>query len=452
MERKTPRIKTNYALDLIPDNTKTSLTPQTIDISEGGLSFEVYELIQGSKPILTKLKLQSYEIETYIEPVWNKYFEEKDRYLYGVKFSSLTEEQKTNLRKTLWSHTEYILENTKKIMELIDQRAELFKKQIAEFFIQETGTLIQDYIQLESNGNHLSLVRIPAKLDELVEKGKIIETKINDKIIAKEIKRTFRDMLGGWIYQSQIMKHALEKPYGYPGDYKLLEIIYDNQELAQGIAKHFDRYFLDNAYAIAVRNRKDLMREILKNFIQERITQREIKTLNIACGGARELRDLFIENIHYQGRLEITCLDFDQEALTYAEKTLQPFTNQAAFHFVKEDVIKLVNHPEKKNLYQDQDLVYSIGLADYLPDRILKKLIHFSWEITKPGGELIIAFKDEEKDKHGPLPPDWYCNWTFVPRTKAKVMDLIESCNLNSSSQIVWEPSGIIFYVILTKP
>ena len=80
------------------------------------------------------------------------------------------------------------------------------------------------------------------------------------------MKLHFRKSIEPWFSQSFLMSRGLNKPNGHPGDYETLEAIYDNKPISSGIGEYLDRYFLNAPLAVAVRNRKDRMRDILFDF------------------------------------------------------------------------------------------------------------------------------------------------------------------------------------------
>ena len=45
----------------------------------------------------------------------------------------------------------------------------------------------------------------------------------------------------------------------------------------------------------------------------------------------------------------------------------------------------------------DEDVIYSVGYFDYLPDDFLAKLLHSLHQLLNPGGKLIAAFKDASR-------------------------------------------------------
>ena len=96
-------------------------------------------------------------------------------------------------------------------------------------------------------------------------------------------------------------------------------------------------------------------------------------------------------------------------------------------------------------------MVYSIGIVDYLNDILLKKVIAHSYKKLKPGGKLILAYKDI--DAHRPIELNWYVDWNFVPRNENEFIQLIKNTigEEKISIAVEREHSGIIFFAIVTK-
>lgn len=232
----------------------------------------------------------------------------------------------------------------------------------------------------------------------------------------------------------------------------MLEIVYDNKTISEDndIGRYFDNNFLKSDYAVAVRIRKDRLRELLKDFIND-TNLKDINILNIACGSCREVREL-LPLIKTQARINFTCLDWDKEALKFSQDTLDAAAQKnITFKFVKEDVLKIARNEPCVQSLDKPNLIYSIGLIDYLPDRALKDLIHTLYGILQKDGKLILTHKNKEK-VFPTFSPDWFCNWRFVPRNKKEVLQLFHDSGIGESS-ILSESDEFehIHYFIVTK-
>lgn len=293
---------------------------------------------------------------------------------------------------------------------------------------------------------------IQSKLNESINiilgKALKLEYLINDKLPLKYIKRYFREQIGFSSYQSILVQKAFKKPRGYPGDFELLELIYNNKPVSNNIGLYWDSFFLNDGLAKAVRDRKDKTVEFLKDYIQKNISKKKIRLLNLACGSSRELRELF-ENLHPKRKelLEFSCLDQEEDALKYSKSKLDVFNIKISY--IKENILDLIKNKSSCNL-KDQDIVYSIGLTDYLPDRILGKFLSHGYGLLTNGGKLFIAHKDHMV--YNPIVQDWFCNWTFYPRTENQLLHIVNSfCDTRKALKSYRGIDNIINFIEIIK-
>lgn len=442
-KRSYPRVKASLKIDV-----SGKVYGNSQDLSENGMSFNSIETISSPNMFL-KIDFPEKELELKTEArlVWKRDLEDGSS-SYGVEFVGLSDIQKNALRKEL------IKNQVKEMLDGIkDKRV---KEDISKFFLEDmlfyTSEFNKIIASLPKDGSYSAEVekKIAQLNNQILLKGYSLESLIDSKVTVNKSKEHFRSLVGTWAYKSVIVKRAFEKPRGYPGDYLMLETVYNNLTLTEsGIGYYFDRYFLSSPYAVAVRYRKDKLREILMKEIKESSAQ-AIKIFDIACGSCREINEL-PHSLFKDKTVVFTCLDWDQEALDFSSKILQGFPKNAKFNFVKEDIMNLIKDDKLIDSFEKQDLVYSIGLIDYLPDRILKLFMQFFYGITKNKGKLILTHKNKEKT-FSPLPPDWFCNWKFVPRTKEEVLDLFYNCGIKDFAlSIDVDEFNDIFYFTFTK-
>jgi len=284
-----------------------------------------------------------------------------------------------------------------------------------------------------------------------LEQGDIIETLLNDPCLTRKLKDIFRISGASYGLQSDFVRHALEKPGGYPGDYETLEFIYNNRPTSKGFGYCADETFLANDYAKAVRNRKDKMKSILLSYLKS--DPKEAEILNIACGSSRDLRELFVENdFDLSGNVTFTLIDKSKDALNFSKDELSNPPKGIDFRFQNHSVYDYLKNPDTyRELLGGKDMVYSIGLADYIPAEGFRDLIAFLYSLLKPGGRLIIAHKDS-KNYH-PLLPDWWADWSFHLRDINDVVALAKSSGIENYELTIdqEDDTNIIFYMNIEK-
>ncbi len=117
---------------------------------------------------------------------------------------------------------------------------------------------------------------------------------------------------------------------------------------------------------------------------------------------------------------------------------------------MNEDITTLIRSKKGQEILGSQHIIYSIGLTDYLPDRILKAFIAFAFSLLYPSGRLIVAHKD--RDKYKPIPHDWFIDWVFQPRNVTDLIKVIKDSEIEDYSlDLDWEDTNKIFFLTITK-
>jgi hypothetical protein len=452
-KRSSYRIKINSPVTLktksfaeIPSQSQNA---QTINLSEWGIGISFDAEVKLPSPLLIEFSLMNTPLQFQGEVRWNKIFDD-GKYYCGVHFLDKDEQQEDILKRFLFTNDEYI----QQLVNNLPPVEEDASKKIEAFFNKDVKEYVENLIVLEKAIKEKSMPddfiqdRVEYISEEICKRGDILEERVKKGLLIKKIKENFRSLIGHWAYKSNLMERAYKRPRGYRGDYYLMEMMYNNKPLSEGIGIYFDRWFLNNPYAIVVRNRKERMRELIKTFLKE-TTLSSINILNIASGPCREIRELLSDK-QLKKELKFTCIDFDEEAINFSKSNLRSLPENIKISFLKENVTKLINSEEHAKLFGKQNLIYSTGLADYLPDRVLKGVIFFAFSILYPNGKFIFTHKD--KDKYKPVPLDWVIDWMSEPRNVSDLIRLVENSGIsNYSVDIDWEDSNKTFFLILTK-
>jgi extracellular factor (EF) 3-hydroxypalmitic acid methyl ester biosynthesis protein len=422
------------------------------DISDTGARIEMdrapgngASLFTMGVPFLSNKKLAC-------KRIWSKTGDNGGGGQYGVSFLDLSMQERSELRKRFLLNEPLLLSHAEAVAAKAQDRTAI--PEIKTFFLIDVRLALESLIDIDTVielGQPDAIVQKECNktLDNLIEAGDRLENTLSIPYLGSEIKNRVRQLLGHFIYQSAVFKRGFEKPHGYPGDFQMLEGVYNNRELSSGIGRYIDRYGLDVPYAVAIRHRKDKMRDILYDFINASREQ-SLQIINLASGACRDIREMFLRPITYPGTVTLTCIDQDPIAIEYSRQTLAEIgLGNINVELVQGNILRL----EALDLGPDGsvDMIYSIGIADYLQDRMLKKIFSDSYAKLKTGGKLVIAYKD--RDSHRPIALNWYGDWYFIPRNEDELIELINASMgaENISISIEREDSGVIFFATITK-
>lgn len=328
---------------------------------------------------------------------------------------------------------------------------------VIEFFSKDVAEFKQQLAQLESE---IDKDAIPQRGDEFHKRTLAAFQQSqtacrnfecaheDDPELIKEVQARFREETNPWFSLSWIGNRARTKPSGFAGDYEMLVKLYEEATPARGLGAYIDLCISELPLANAVRGRKDLVREYLENEIGSR--EGDLRILDIACGPCRE----FLDWPEYAGRnIEVIAMDNDPVALEYIEATvasqLPPSTTLKP---VRYNAMRARNSEATKKNFGTFDIIYSVGLADYLTDEHLVGIFAGLGESLNEGGCLVIAFKDTEQ--YDETPYQWHLDWFFYQRTVDDVLNVYQQAGFNTDKMVLTrDRTGIIVnYVSRSAP
>lgn len=257
----------------------------------------------------------------------------------------------------------------------------------------------------------------------------------------------FRQRTDESFAQSFFMHRARTWPQGYPGDYEIIEKAYNNQPLSSGLGQLFDQYFLSTTLASGIRYRRALMREILAEEMRGR---RAARILNIGCGPCRELVEL--APVIQDTGARFTCVDFDTEALRYSADRVRSCGLQDHVEFRQYNALRMVNADRNVREFGRFDVIYTIGLLDYLADDVLIRMVKSLYDTLHPGGAFVAVFKDS--DRYDTIDYHWLVDWSgFLQRTRHDSWHLIEAAGIPQDAVTVQRSQDdvMVFYRMLRR-
>lgn len=253
------------------------------------------------------------------------------------------------------------------------------------------------------------------------------------RISPKDLKDISR-CLGPEYLRDSVNGRSLNKPEGYAGDFMMIERIYQYLVTPNLKYRNWDLCFHETAAAKAVRNRKNYFREkAAKTIIRNQSDQYAI--LNLACGPARELLELY-QSLP-QHRFSSVCLDADPNALAYAKNLLADFEDQV--QFIKANVFRY-------KAQQSFDLIWSAGMFDYFNDKLFIYLLKRMKAWLKPKGKIMIGnFSTYHPSRYY---MEVFGEWHLHHRSEADLIALAKAAGYQINQlQIEREPEGVNLFL-----
>lgn len=292
---------------------------------------------------------------------------------------------------------------------------------VTKFYRHVVPEYIQKYLDRYGKSDHLKSFgaswrnEFSRVTDNLLRLGDEIVSSLrrNEQL---RLRQQFRDAIQEYTDDNPFVRRCLDKPRGYPGDYMMMELGYDDAEKKYtGYSGILDRYFLDKYRSII--SRKEKLKGLIKHHLmQSKARVKPLRVLTLGGGPCREWRELSTENLKkaYPTIVELTYLDQDDEAMEFARKRLKDNRLIKRIVYLKDSLFDF----SRGSLLVDKkfDLIYGLGIADYFHDQVLTGIVRSAVLLLDKGGTFVLTHKD--KEAFPMLPAAWFCDWNFVERSE----------------------------------
>ena len=264
-----------------------------------------------------------------------------------------------------------------------------------------------------------------------------------------KLKRIFINRIRELFLKGTYNEWSFRKPFGYAGDFKIIDDIYQNNPTTTGFVRLFDNYCMMSAISVAVRNRKEDFKRLLTRFIADR-TGYKLRIMNLACGPCRELKEILSSDLDLFVNTTFDCYDQDDRAIKYAKKLLAGHSN---INFIRESAIRIAFRNDIFQLIDKKyDLIYATGLFDYFSERVGIALVTNLRKLLNPKGVLAISTMRDKYSNPSVHYMEWVADWNLVYRNEEEFKRIfINAGFVEDELEILYEQQGIMQYMIAIK-
>ena len=153
-----------------------------------------------------------------------------------------------------------------------------------------------------------------------------------------KLKRLFVNRIREMFLRGECINWSFRKPFGYAGDFKIIDMIYLNNPATTGFERLFDNYFQMSSISVAVRNRKEDFKRMILDFIKERNGQK-LRIMDLASGPCREIKDILSADSSLFKNVVLDCYENDSNAIEYAKSLLA--NHASGINFIKENAVRI---------------------------------------------------------------------------------------------------------------
>jgi hypothetical protein len=249
-----------------------------------------------------------------------------------------------------------------------------------------------------------------------------------------------------------VMRRCYEKPLGYPGDYQIMNYVYEWQRVGNtNYEKLLHRIGIETGACVGTRLR--MTQKILRDRIAEQPGEKPMNIANLGCGSAYEIYD-YLKIDRLPRPINVTLIDQDQGALSHAyEHAYREVVRHAGrvkLQCLQASFAQLLKAGALFKTLPPQDVIYSLGLFDYLSHRRARALAHDLYAQLAPGGKLIIAnVKQGRETCQWPL--EFVTDWSLIYRTEDDMRAMYEDLDIRNV-EVIEDSTKCVYMIVGDKP
>lgn len=356
-------------------------------------------------------------------------------YLSSVKSFEKIEEK----FKAIVTDTRGFLENIKRDL---DKEEETLKRESVEKYLELEKLILPSTLNLIKDRLDNAFIALNAYTSNPDDERHLI------------YKEYFQVHLHHLLLLSPLMNRSYSKPLGYAGDYEMMNLIYRNTYEGHSLfGKLMNKYLCLAAPSRANRSRVPYLIKHI-NKIAETVSKNNEKVLfsSIGSGSAIEIQE-FMQSNELCNKCKITLLDHEPEALMHCQDRLFELktrhTRRTEIDFLNMSIVQFIKTYMNDFTYPRQNLIYSVGLFEYLLDKTCKSLIKYLFNSLTDDGILVLGNFDPINSFRAFM--DYGVEWYMFYRTKDDMLKLTEGIKGAKRIYCETDETKIINFLIIEK-
>ncbi len=258
--------------------------------------------------------------------------------------------------------------------------------------------------------------------------------------------RVMRELLP-YVLGARTMERLHTKPRGYACDQTALQMLLDKTPGGTSPAGQLlDAAFHELPAIRGIRKRKATVTAEIVRYAAERNSP--IQVAGIGAGASDPLFDALRAMPNSQS-LRATIVDVDPHGLAAVSARAASEGLGRQIQLLKTSVLRLASGHQEFDM-KEQDIIYSVTVADFLDDRLLIRVLNDVYEKLRPGGEFLLSsFRSDNPDR---ALLDYVTDWKISHRGEDELRALFKHSRFNRDKlRFVEDPEGPVILAIASK-
>ncbi|WP_169544184.1 class I SAM-dependent methyltransferase [Sneathiella aquimaris] len=297
---------------------------------------------------------------------------------------------------------------------------------------------------------------VHARWKKISERGMVELNKMrSDPNAIKAAKRYTENTLTPKLMSGASWWRAYMKPLGYPGDFQVMNYAY-NLALLGDTAHDKLCHKLGTSTGEFIATRMTMVKQKLAELASKAQEKghAEFKVASLGCGPAQEAAN-FLHGYTLSPSVQFTLIDQDHDALNYAYKNCYPqvsrLDGRASVKCLHATFIEFLAAGNLFKKIEAQDVIYAVGLVDYLTDKRAERMVRDLYQNLKPGGTLMIgSMKDSDKSLEWQV--EFVTDWQLEYRTEEEMLAMAKNIPADAKLEVQADKTNHCHILYVTKP
>jgi len=188
---------------------------------------------------------------------------------------------------------------------------------------------------------------------------------------------------------SSFVDLAFRKPRNLASDSYITELLSQNEPEGDGhLGIYLDRWIRSLPTCLALKNRGGIITETIVQLADNWTADDPMPVTSLASGSAAEILNLYFQAS--PPKVHVTCVDFNHRDLSSAANTAHKWDFRDRLTFIQENLFLLAEGYSHIDI-PPQQMIYSIGMGNYLSDRESIRILDWIYDHLLPHGMVILG-------------------------------------------------------------
>jgi len=266
-----------------------------------------------------------------------------------------------------------------------------------------------------------------------------------------DYKYYYQRNLHKYFLTAPFLHRAFFKPSNYAGDYEMMRMIQqDKFNGATTFARLMNAYGVSIPIASAVRSRNDFLARKIEEYVAGS-PARSVDVLSVASGPALEITQLIKNAPSSAGKIRLTLLDQEIEALKFSQENIYrhkiQYDCRLSVNFIRIEISRFLKQLASKSKSDELfDMVYAFGVFDYFEERTARFVLSSLLKLLRPAGKLIISNFSLDAHRHRTL-MEYGHEWYLVYRSSEELEGLLPESPESYTATVVETEKGLLKYL-----